>query len=145
MKMLLIRIVLCSVGLAVITFGAHEFYDRARPDLGDVLGVALWLAGGVVLHDGLLVPAVLAVGLLIHRSPLRPVLRGGLLTVGSLTLIALPALLRPGPRANPTVLPSNYPLNWAITICVVLLGTACVAYATRRGRRHRREREQRSG
>ncbi|MET9480276.1 hypothetical protein [Streptomyces sp. NPDC006638] len=128
------RIALGSLGVAALGFGAYELFTLTRP--GDPLDVALWLAGAVALHDGLLVPLVLGAGLFVGRSRSRTALRGGLLTAGCLTLLALPLMLRPGKPNNPTVLPLDYPVNWALALALTAVATACVAWATRP--RHKR-------
>ncbi|WP_254406971.1 hypothetical protein [Streptomyces sp. GMY02] len=129
------------MGVLALGFGGLQLLVGTGP--GGVAGVALWLAGAVVLHDGVLVPLVLAAGLLIAGTRLRPVLRAGLLTAGCLTLLALPLLLRPGKPGNPSVLPHDYPLNWAIvvgsTAAATALAAGCVALASRLGKRARTE------
>ncbi|WP_405581624.1 hypothetical protein [Streptomyces sp. NBC_01092] len=133
----LLRLLLAAPGLAAAGFGIQQFVERTRPDLSDAWDLTVWLGGAVVLHDGLLVPAVLLLGLLIGRSRLRPVLRGGLLTGGCLTLLALPLLLRPGSPKNPTVLPRDYWVSWSVALVVTAVVTGVVAgVALARGRRN---------
>ncbi|QIQ06710.1 hypothetical protein HA039_05120 [Streptomyces liangshanensis] len=115
--------------MAALGFGAYELFTRTHS--GDPLKVALWLAGAVALHDGLVVPLVLGAGLFVGRSRSHRALRGGLLTAGCLTLLALPLILRPGKPNNPTVLPLDYPVDWALALALTALATACVAWATR--------------
>ncbi|MGW3727505.1 hypothetical protein [Streptomyces sp. NPDC000851] len=135
-----VRLLLAIPGLAAIGFGIQQFVVRTHPDVSDARELALWLGGAVVLHDGLLVPTVLLLGLLISRARrLRPILRGGLLTGGCLTLIALPPLLRPGRPANPTVLPRDYWVSWSVILAATVAVTVAVAWVTRR-RRSRRPR-----
>jgi hypothetical protein len=91
--------------------------------------VLVWLAGAVVLHDGVIAPLVLVAGLLISGLKNRGLLRGTLLTAGCLTLVALPVLLRPLPTANSTVLPLDYVRGLLVSLAVVaalalLLGAA---------------------
>jgi hypothetical protein len=53
----------------------------------------------------------------------------------SATLIALPALLRPGPTPNPSVLPLDYGRGLAIVWGAVVVGTVVVLVVRRvRGR-----------
>ncbi|MFE2475139.1 hypothetical protein [Streptomyces sp. NPDC059389] len=93
--------------------------------------IALWLAGAVVVHDGLLAPLVMAVAALTAAFGLR--LRGlprsALIVAGSLTAIALPPLLRPGGAANPTVVPLDYLRNWLLTMAAIALATGLYAAA----------------
>ncbi|MFJ8310403.1 MULTISPECIES: hypothetical protein [unclassified Streptomyces] len=104
--------------------------------------VLVWLAGAVVLHDGVIAPLVLGAGLLTGGLKNRGLLRGTLLTAGCLTLVALPVLLRPLPTANSTVLPLDYVRGLLVCLAVVaalalLLGAARRArgwWTTRRPR-----------
>ncbi|MCF3143245.1 hypothetical protein [Streptomyces platensis] len=117
-------------------------------DVHDLTGVLAWLGGAVVLHDGVIAPLVLLVGVVLVRGGVRggahggvrgPV-RGALVVAGALTVVALPVLLRPGPRANSSVLPLDYWGNWLVAVGVVAAVTALVVagrwfWRGRRGRR----------
>ncbi|WP_037832807.1 hypothetical protein [Streptomyces sp. NRRL F-4474] len=103
--------------------------------------IAVWLGGAVVVHDGFVAPLVLAVAALAAAAGLRlrGVPRAALIVAGSLTVIALPPLLRPGPVANPTVLPLDYLRNWLLAMAAVAVFTvapaALRALTRRAGRR----------
>ncbi|MGQ4423154.1 hypothetical protein ACN6LL_005124 [Streptomyces violaceoruber] len=134
---MLLRFSAMLLGVVMCGFGVYQFIDRTSPGVQDVIDVLVWLAAAIALHDGLLVPLVLAVGLLIARlTRLSGALRGGLLCAACLTLVALPMMLREGKTANPTVLPLDYVTNWAVTIAVTVVVTAGVAWVG-----HRRSRE----
>jgi hypothetical protein len=90
---------------------------------GQVVDVALWLAGAIVLHDGLVAPLVLAAGLLLSSVPARGTVRGALVVAGCLTAIALPPMLRPGTPANASALPLDYVRNWLILMGAVVVLT----------------------
>ncbi|MFE6905595.1 hypothetical protein [Streptomyces erythrochromogenes] len=91
--------------------------------------IAVWLGGAVVVHDGFVAPLVFAVAAVAAAGGLRlrGVPRAALIVAGSLTAIALPALLRPGGTANPTVLPLDYLRNWLLAMAAIALST--VVYA----------------
>ncbi|AYG79438.1 hypothetical protein DWB77_01552 [Streptomyces hundungensis] len=127
------RTVLGAAGLALMALGGVLVWDQATH--WDVL---IWLAGAVVLHDGLIAPLVVAVGLLTGGLKNRGLLRGTLLTGGCLVLIALPLLLRPLPTANPSVLPLDYPRGLLISLAVVV-ALALLLGAGRRWRGRTRE------
>ncbi|MEU3500980.1 hypothetical protein ABZ726_09490 [Streptomyces hundungensis] len=127
------RTVLGAAGLALMALGGVLVWDQATH--WDVL---IWLAGAVVLHDGLIAPLVVAVGLLTGGLKNRGLLRGTLLTGGCLVLIALPLLLRPLPTANPSVLPLDYPRGLLISLAVVV-ALALLLGAGRRWRGRGRE------
>ncbi|MFI8420842.1 hypothetical protein [Streptomyces sp. NPDC085479] len=103
-----------GLGIALVGVGARLV--AAEPDPA---GVLLWLAGALVLHDGILAPLVLAVGLLLAGRADRGALRGALMAAGSLVLITLPLLLRPGAPPNPSALPLPYGRNLALVLAVV--------------------------
>lgn len=108
-------------GLALMGVGASLLLD-----VREWTGVLLWLGGAVVLHDGLIAPLVLLAGLVLVRGGgrggvcggVRGPVRGALTVAGALTLVALPVLLRPGPRANSSVLPLDYWGNWLVAVGV---------------------------
>lgn len=131
----LLRAALGAAGLLLLGVGARHL---AR--LRDPLDALEWLAGAVLLHDAVLAPLIMAAGLLVTALPARRVLRAVLMTGGALTLVALPALLRPGPPANPSVLPLPYGRNLLLLLGLALLAgvtSALIARGVRRGRRRR--------
>ncbi|WP_128379013.1 hypothetical protein [Streptomyces cavernae] len=95
-------------------------------DVRDLTGVLVWLGGAVVLHDALIAPLVLLVGLVLVRVGARGPLRGALLVAGALTAVALPVLLRPGKPANSSALPLDYPRNWLLALVAVAVATVFV-------------------
>lgn len=117
-------------GLTLMGVGASLLLD-----VREVTGVLLWLGGAVVLHDGLIAPLVLLVGLVLVRGGAhggaRGPVRGALTVAGALTVVALPVLLRPGPRANSSVLPLDYWGNWLVAMVVVVMVTAVVVVGLR--------------
>ncbi|MFE0509101.1 hypothetical protein [Streptomyces sp. NPDC058964] len=113
-------------GVVLMGVGASLLIDVRDPS--DVL---VWLGGAVVLHDALIAPLVLLVGLALTRGGARGPMRGALLVAGALTVVALPVLLRPGPRANSSVLPLDYLRNWLIALVAVAMVTALWAAARR--------------
>ncbi|WP_406114435.1 hypothetical protein [Streptomyces sp. NBC_01014] len=130
---------------------------------GDMGSVAVWLAGAIVLHDGLIAPLVLGAGLLWGgtracgpvrgpvrgrvrgsvrgrvRGPVRGPVRGAFTVAGCLTMVALPVLLRPGTPANSSVLPLDYVRGWLLSLGAVVVVTGAVigVRVLRRGQRRR--------
>ncbi|GAA0418241.1 hypothetical protein [Streptomyces luteireticuli] len=133
MSVKVLRLLAGAAGLALMGVGASLLLDRQQ----DLVGVLEWLGGAVALHDALIAPLVLLVGPALVRGQARGPVRGALLVGGALTLVALPVLLRPGPRPNSTVLPLDYPHNWLLTLVAVATFTALlvVAKTVRRSRR----------
>jgi hypothetical protein len=89
-----------------------------------------WVIGGAVLHDAVLLPLVLLVGMAfapISRPGLRSALRWAVAVGAVVTLASIPVLGRFGARAdNPSLLPLPYVRNIVILWCVLLIGAAGV-------------------
>ncbi|WP_426368168.1 hypothetical protein [Streptomyces sp. E-08] len=117
--------------------GIGAWHLAAQPDPYDAL---VWLAGALVLHDGVLAPLVLAVGLLVAAVPGRRVVRGALIVCGVLVLVTLPLLLRPGAPPNPSALPLPYARNLLVVLALVTAAAVALAVLPRLWRRARRTR-----
>lgn len=81
-------------GVAIMFFGIHGLLSS--PEILHPGNVAAWMAGGVVVHDAVLAPAVFALAWLATRwTPprVRWFLGAALLTAGALLLVAAPILL----------------------------------------------------
>lgn len=99
---------------------------------------AAWFAGAAVLHDGVLVPAVLAAGLATGRlpAPYRRVVRAALVIAACVTAVAIPLVLGYGRRADePSRLPLPYGRNLAIVLAAITV-IAAAAVAARLVARH---------
>jgi hypothetical protein len=110
-----------------------------------------WLVVGLVVHDGLLVPAVtvatLVTGFVLRRLATRGIagrrLRmppgglawvvGGLMTGGVLTLVALAEVHARSRGVAPTVLPGDYGVHlaWAWAVIIVIVVVALTVQAAR--------------
>ena len=116
------RLLLGALGVAVAAYGAWLLLQE---DLADLVDTAVWLAGGVVLHDFVLVPVTLLLGLALIRllpSNLRAPVAGGLVVLGTVTLMAVPVLGGWGANAdNPTILDRNYTAGWLFVAGVTIL------------------------
>jgi hypothetical protein len=120
------RIVLVVVGVLVIAFGAYVMVTTVRPNR--IWGLATWLVGAVVLHDAILSPFVVAVGLLLRRSgrSLRPwvlvVVQAAVVLGSVLALVVLPEIAaKHHGQKNPTVLPFDYGARLLVVEGVLLL------------------------
>jgi len=87
-----------SLATAGILLGAYGVF-RLLTNVGfvELLVLAAWRVGAVVIHDGILSPAVVAVGwFLARRVPARGrrYLQGFLVVGGLMTVIAIPLVLR---------------------------------------------------
>lgn len=139
-----IRIVLIVVGVLVIGLGGIVLLNDVNP--ARYLGIALWFAGALVIHDGLVAPVVLGVHLLLRRAGRRiPVaviliLQGALVIAALLTALVVPEILKQGiGSANPTILPLDYAGNLLRCYAGLALVTAAsIAVVLLRSRTSRR-------
>jgi hypothetical protein len=118
-----LRATLVVVGGAAASYGAYRLLDLGW---ANTRATALWLVGGVVLHDGIFAPLVLVVSLVAvrlgRRHRLAPLV-AGLVVLVPVTLLAIPELGRLGARADrPTLLDRNYWLGWSLLATLVVVG-----------------------
>ncbi len=118
------RISLCVAGGLLLTFGVFRLITQL--DAGDLFVLGIWLVAAVVLHDGLIAPITIGVGVALTRVPPRGrrYLQGALLVAALITVIAVPLIGRRGTQPeSKAILLRDYGANLAL-----LLGlTAAVA------------------
>jgi hypothetical protein len=120
------RIVLGVAGAALLGYGLLGLPTKLGPP--QLLGLLVWLAAAVVLHDGVIVPVSTLAGAGLTRlgSGLRPasaaVLRGALMTGAVVTLIAGLLLKAQSVARNTSALEADYAakLLWFWAVLVVL-------------------------
>ncbi|GGO75443.1 hypothetical protein [Nocardioides deserti] len=141
------RVALGALGVALTAYGGWLLVTRES----DLLDVATWLVAGAVLHDAVLVPTVLVLGVVATRWlpwAARGPAAAGLVVLGSVTLLAVPVLGRFGARAdNPTLLDRDYTAGWLVLAGLVLAGvvTATLVRSRLGARRVERGSNTRSG
>ena len=124
-----LRLVLGALGVAGGLFGAVLLLDLG-PD--NLVAAGTWLVGGVLVHDALVAPFALLVGVVAARLLRRQVPRAvavGATVLATVTVVAVPVLGRFGARAdNPTLLDRNYLLGWLVlaTLTVVVVAVATI-------------------
>ena len=100
--------------------------------------LAVWLAGGVLLHDGVLAGTVLVLGAVLLRVLPRAAkapTAAGAVVLGSLTLLAVPVLGRFGARAdNPTLLDRGYWAGWLVLAGLTVAGVVTASLLRSRRR-----------
>ncbi|HYN66361.1 MAG TPA: hypothetical protein VES93_05685 [Ornithinibacter sp.] len=125
-----------GLGLLGLTATAYGLLLVVGLGLGQLRSVLVWVVGGVVVHDAVLAPLVVALGVLavLRTSPSwRIPLVWALLVLGPLTLVAVPVLGRFGARAdNPTLLDRPYWGGYVVVATVVLVLTVAAALRRRR-------------
>ena len=126
------RIAFAVSGLLLGLFGVFRLVTEVP--IGNLLVLAGWMIGAVVIHDGLLSPAVVAVGWFIgHAVPSRGrrYVQGGLIAGGLITAVAIPLILRAGQEpASKAILRQNFGGNLTILLGVVA-AVSLLLYAVR--------------
>ncbi|GAA1927867.1 hypothetical protein GCM10009737_32140 [Nocardioides lentus] len=122
---------LVVVGVLVTLYGAYlALWDR----LDQLVGTLVWVAGGVVLHDFVLVPLVLLAVALVGRllpPRWRAPAAAGLVVLGTVSVVAVPFVGRFGALPdNPTLLDRDYTTGYLVLAGLVVL--AVVAGGLRR-------------
>jgi hypothetical protein len=128
-----LRAAAVAVGGAGVVFGLWQLVIVSPQATRPVSAVA-WLAGSLVVHDGLLAPAALVVALLLTRrlsGRVRRVVGVGLFVAVCVVLVALPALLGPGVGDNPSATPRNYGAGLLAALGVVAVGTGLAVVVVR--------------
>ena len=122
-----VRIVLVAAGVAMMTFAVVGALTSPDITLSRHL---IFLVGALLLHDALLGPVFIAVGVLVHRTvrpPYRAIVQGALIATAAVTFVALPFMLGYGRIAdNPSALPRNYVGGYAIVVGAIWLGAAAL-------------------
>lgn len=128
------RVAIGALGVLAGLYGGWLVLSRGH----DLLNLGLWLAAGVVLHDGVLALVVLAIGTVAVRLLPRPAKAPavvGFVVLGSVTLLAVPVLGRFGARSdNPTLLDRDYTVGWLVLAGVVLVGVVTASLVGSRRR-----------
>ena len=126
------RIILAAAGIAVLLYGFFLLVTGVPVSTLIVLG--MWLIGALVIHDGLLSPAVVSVGWLLRRyvpDRGRRFLQLALIMIMLVTVIATPMIfLRNSQPAVKALLLQNYGANLALIIGIVAVVTLTL-YAIR--------------
>ncbi len=123
--MTVVRVVLIAGGLAFLALGGLVLLLDVNP--ARYLGIALWFAGAIVVHDALIAPGVVVVGIVLRRlgrklpGAIVAIIQGAIAVLAIVTAIVVPEILKKQiGSANPSILPLDYAGNLA----ALYLGTA---------------------
>lgn len=142
------RVLLVATGLGLLGVGGLVLLADVPPSRWP--GIAVWVGAAIVLHDAVVAPVTVAVGLGAGRvrdrigRPGVAVAQAALLVGAVLTAVAVPAIIAQARgSANPTILVGRY--AWSLAVAwAVLLAAAAVAVvwsaARERGARTRASR-----
>jgi len=131
--MRIVRALLIAVGVAIGLWGLWLMRDFRFDQLRSAV---IWLAGGVVVHDGILAPLVIGTGFILARiTPeyARKPVTVGLILWGTVTMAVANVLSGQGGKPdNDTVLDRPYVATWLIVTVVMFAGIAVYAELSRR-------------
>ncbi len=132
------RLAVGGVGVLLAAYGVLRLLELGWDNL---VATAVWMAGGVLVHDAVLAPLTVLVGALVllalRSRPWRAATAAGLLVLGTVTVTAVPVLGRFGAKPdNPSLLDRPYVAGWLGLAVLVVVGAALVGWLT--GRRERR-------
>jgi hypothetical protein len=124
------RVVLAVAGVLLALFGVFRLVTQVPA--GDLIMLGVWLAGAIIIHDGILSPLIIGVGVLLRRAVpprARGYLQAALIAGGLITVIALPLIYRRGSQPmSKALLEQNYFGN--LTVLLGIVGaTTLLAYA----------------
>jgi hypothetical protein len=126
-----LRLGLGAAGGLLLAYGAFRLLHGLP--LPTLLVLGGWLLAALVIHHGLLSPAVLAIGAALRGLPdrARGFVQAALIMTAVVTVIALPLIIRQFSQpAAKAMLLQHYGVNLALLIGVIALGTL-IAYAIR--------------
>lgn len=119
------------LGLPLLAYGLRGVMIDAERTHPAELG--RWIVGAAVVHDVLIVPVVLTVGVALRRwcpAGLWPSVRWALFTSAVLTALAWPFIRGYGRRSSiPSLLPRNYAAGLLAALAAVWLTAALWALA----------------
>ena len=130
--------ILAVIGTTVIVFGLAGLLRNAAQTVPS--SWATFFAGGLLVSDFVVLPAVALAGVVISRivpAATRATVQGALLVSGALILVAIPVLSGRGRNPNnPSILPdSDYAGELAILLAIVWGVTAALLLIRARARR----------
>ncbi len=118
-----------AIGTPVMVYGAAELVQQTG--WPRAFGVARWFGGGILLHDLVIVPIVLAIVWAIGRwtpAPVHTPLRAAVLGTGLVVAIGWPGLRGYGNKAdNATIHPLDY--GSAVLTLLVLMWAAALVWS----------------
>jgi hypothetical protein len=126
-----LRLTIGAAGVLLGLFGLFRLLTQIPA--GDLVMLFVWLVGALVIHDGILSPAVVAVGAAVAQLPVRArrYLQGALVSGALVTVIALPLIHRentqPGVKA---LLRQDYAAHLGLLLGLIGAG-ALALYALR--------------
>lgn len=129
------RTALLLLGLLLLALGGLTLLQEVSPKR--YLGILSWLIAALILHDGIIAPAVFGLSLAFRRLQGRipvvviAILQGALVVGGIVTLLVVPEILKKSiGTLSSSILPENYAAHLALfwVALVALLAAAVAGY-----------------
>lgn len=129
------RRVTITIGVALVVVGIGEIV--ASTTWASLRATIAWFAGGVLVHDAIVVPLTMLAALAVARfvpGTYRSLVQGALIVSATLTLALLPLLSGQGrTAANPSQQPLPYGRNLLLVLATVWTCAAVLAVRRHRG------------
>ena len=125
---------LIAVGLGLLAFGGYVFLVDNNPSTYP--GIATWLAGAIILHDGVGAMAVFGVTVLTRRAggipfAVRAILQGAAAIGVLVAVLVAPEIIKQAiGTANPSVLPLDYVRNLLLFEAGLVVATVVAIVVT---------------
>ncbi len=133
------RLVRALLLLAGVGFGLWGVWLMRGFTSEQLISMGTWLAGGVILHDAVIAPVTVLLGIVTARLlPGRPraVVAIAFLVWATLTVTFVNVLSGQGGKPdNDTVLNRPYGLSWIVLTAVIVVAAVFVAFRGARGSR----------
>jgi hypothetical protein len=123
------RLMLGTAGIVLGLFGVFRLVTQIP--FSDLVMLAFWLVGALVIHDGILSPIIIGVGYALSRVPprARRYLQASLIIGALVTVIAIPMIYRENSQPNSkAILQQNFGGNLTLLLGIIAAITL-VAYA----------------
>ncbi|MCU1514488.1 MAG: hypothetical protein JWO10_1578 [Microbacteriaceae bacterium] len=138
------QIGLLLLGLALLAVGGVVLLQEVSPKR--YLGILLWFAGALIIHDGIIAPLVFLASVVMRKTAARvpavviAIVQGALVIGGIITLIVLPEIVKKSlGTLSSSILPQDYALHLGVfwVVLIVLAGLAVAFYLAMFARRQK--------
>ena len=123
-----VRAILIAGGVGLLGLGGLVLLLDVNP--ARYLGIALWFAGAIIVHDALIAPGVVVAGIVLRRlgrklpGVVLAIIQGAIVVLAIVTAIVVPEILKKEiGSANPTILPLDYLSNLVVLYLTTGLAT----------------------
>ena len=116
-------------GIALLLIGAITLLNDVNPS--SYVGIAIWLLGALVIHDGIAAFAIFGVSIVMRRAGRRiplaviAIVQAALVVAALFFVIVVPQILKKQiGTANPSILPLEYGMNLVLFYAGLAVATA---------------------